>query len=194
MGGMVALKRPRFSLLTLFLATALACASFALWQAFAQDRLLRRDVAGLHILVRAIDVDDPRAAYLRQLSHWGSPRYRVYLPSNREFKLHVGQGPARTGLLPTAPGYPHPSGEFTIIVKVKQRGDQTYLTVISASDAPPISRSIPLERSVAFPMMDWTGSQQKLDPDKPFVLLDVTTPNEGNGGSLAVYFTSSNDL
>ncbi len=193
---MLALRRPRFSLPRRWLTTALACVLLAHWWVVADNQRLLQEAASLSNELGELRVDNPRAAYVleRPDGPWGKGRdYRVYLPTDHEFELHVCEGPAGIQPIPRKATIPYPSGIGRLLISVTTSGDQAQLSLVSPQTE--FRHMIPLERAAALPELDWFGPPHELDPNEPVVLLDHQPPGGGDSPSrLRVYFTLRNHL
>lgn len=126
---------PRVSLLTALLGTTIAALAVALWQINREVAPLRAEVRQLRQELGHLSIDDPAKIYAIQVD---SPdgalgRFRVHLPENRAFQIHLGlhevagRKPGQTrqqwlddvGLKSSGSTGSVRSGEFTIDVEVR---------------------------------------------------------------------------
>lgn len=129
-------RRPRISILTALLVTTIAALSVAMWQVNQEVAPLRAEVRRLRQELGHLTIDDPGKIYAIGVH---SPqrdvhRFRVYLPENRKFQIHLGlhevagrkAGQSRRewfkDVLDKRSGSDGDirSGEFTIDVEVRQ--------------------------------------------------------------------------
>lgn len=86
--------RLRFSLLTLLLLLTIAALAVTVWRQSFEIEPLRQEVRRLRQEVGHLSIDDPHRIYAIQVSQMQSNirRYRVYLPNDRKYQIHLGLG------------------------------------------------------------------------------------------------------
>lgn len=191
------MHRPRFSLMSLILGTAVVLLSISHWQTSQRNHELIGTVNALREEFGDIIVRDATKAYIRRLSSHGQPvwRYRVYLPPAREYELHLRHGTTGVGEFPPS-GISTPisvNGSFNLTVTIVQQGGSFYLGAFSEDGGLNGGRTL-IETVVSLPQpFNSVGNQQEASAEGQILLLrHMSKVPEGESG-IVVYFEETSE-
>jgi hypothetical protein len=188
--------RLRFSLATLLLSAVIAALFIALWTTGQRWKKDAREVQKFRDQVGELTIADPNRVHVIRVPLAGSLKWawRVYLPANREYRLHLATGDVPKDGLP-GPGEAmqmyspiHCPGEFLLSASVEKdyRGNW-----VLAANAPGWNGSNPFQNDDWLNRGGWTTSEIELGkthsvaPGMPIVLVRLCA-DQGAGEGLMI--------
>lgn len=201
--------RPRFSLLTALLLTALVACGITIWQLWHEIEPLRSQVRRMRTELGFLSIEDPLVAQAIQVGtgevdHW---KWRIYLPQGGKYELFI-----YSGTIP--PNNPNQNqnwfdavkksgsglsgtirdGEFVFDVKLIKEGDRWFVATSNANGMSFGKMSVTgdwLSQEIGHGMLSSIASNKPslFQPDQPILLMSMLEPVVTRSGN-SVSWTS----
>lgn len=194
------MSRPRFSLLSFLLLTALVSVSVSYWQLRQEHATVQLENQKLRDADGHLVVCDPEKAYVRQAHSdeeltW---KCRVYLPEGKTFWLYQKRGNIPTNYYSdplVSPSRPMKTGVFDISFSFKETNGKWVLGIQIGSSRTVSSVSEEVVMGLWAPESEWMMKphhQQEFDPSKPIPLFNRRWSKvDGTSMGVVAFFDSA---